>query len=729
MNKFDPKLSWSSSRDNLIESFYRPALKNAVLYQRKAGYFSSTSFVSIVDEIIELIESKGRIQLMTSPNFSSFDKKIFEKSVEEKETSFSQSFFEDLRNDPKGTKQNFAKLMAYMLVNKIQGKPQLEIKIALTNDGKGLFHEKLGLIHYPENNVISFSGSVNETVFGWTKNIENFKVFCSWNDKTSKQAIEDDKKSFNNLWYGNEPNVRIFDLPTAVKEHMLKISPKSDAEYKEILDNVRKAIGYQKELDENSKEILRDYQLEARDNWIKNNHKGLFAMATGTGKTFTALGCINKFQKSEKRTMTIIACPQTHLVDQWKREAMQYNLHVLEKDQISIEREIVCYGENHTWRNEFERIMNDFNERLFSGRYLVQHVVVFVTHKTLNADDFKKFILKVSDAQRLLIVDEVHNIGSKLSTPALLDEYEGRLGLSATPVRHYDSEGTKVLKNYFDKVVFELSLKEAVEKEYLCRYDYHPFYAEFNSDEMDIYDNLTKKIAAKYYARGSNIFKEEEEDYDAEIKRANLIANAQNKLDVLEEITDSIFNIKQTLIYCTSNPSPSLPIGSPTQLDSVKEMLGKKQIVSTSVTFKNPTKDRTLILEKLAQGHYDCITAVRCLDEGVDIPSVETAIIMASSGNPKQYIQRRGRVLRQSKKTGKTKAVIYDILVKPPILDLDLAVSLRERKLVARELLRHKEFASIALNKKSAIDKIKNVATMYKIDFELLDYKYIESME
>ena len=152
----------------------------------------------------------------------------------------------------------------------------------------------------------------------------------------------------------------------------------------------------------------------------------------------------------------------------------------------------------------------------------------------------------------------------------------------------------------------------------------------------------------------------------------------------------------------------------------------KNDIVSTSVTFRNPTKDRSMILDKLAVGHYDCITAVRCLDEGVDIPSVETAIIMASSGNPKQYIQRRGRVLRQSKKTGKTKAIIHDILVKPPLPDEDSDISKRERKLVAKELLRHKEFASIALNRQDAIETIKEVSKKYKIDFESLDEEYIQ---
>lgn len=727
MNRFEPKLSWSSSSDDLISDFYRPVLKNAVIYQRKAGYFSSTSFVKIIYEIIELVERKGRIQLITSPNFSTQDKQIIENSIEGREKIISESFLNDLADDDTGTKSYFAKLMAYMLVNKIDDHPQLEIKIAMTNDGEGIFHEKLGIIHYSGNNVVSFSGSVNETISGWTKNIENFKVFCSWRDDTNKNAVKDDKESFDRLWNGNEPTVRIFDLPSAVRQHLLKISPKSDAEYQETLEKIRQDIGY-KMTDDNTNG-LRSYQLEAREKWVKNDCKGIFSMATGTGKTFAALGCVNSFQKSNIRTMTVIGCPQTHLVVQWKDEVENYNLKVSADDKVLMERYVLCYSENHTWRNEFEEIMNDFNEEMFSGGYLIQHVVVFVTHKTLNSNDFKKFISNIVDAKLLLVVDEVHNIGSELSLPALLDIYDGRLGLSATPVRHYDEEGTYVIKNYFDDVVFDLPLKEAIDKDYLCNYEYNPCYAVLNVDEMEMYNELTRKIAAKYVARQPNKHENNDDNKSIEIKRANLIANAQNKLDILKEIINSMYRIKQTLIYCTSNPSPITPSEDPTQLEIVKRILGENQIVSTSVTFKNQTKDRHLILDRLAQGHYDCITAVKCLDEGINIPSVETAIIMASSGNPRQYIQRRGRVLRQSKKTGKSKAIIYDILVKPPKPNPESVILLRERKMVARELLRHKEFATLALNREDAIAKIKDVANMYEIDFDLLDYEYIDNMQ
>lgn len=726
MERFEPKLSWNSLKDNLVEEFYRPALKDAILYQRKAGFFSSTTFMDITNEIISMIEKNGRIQLITSPKLSADDIDILKKSVEQKDNLISELCLKEFFDDQDETKNDFRKLMAYMLVNEIEGHPQLEIKIAFTEDDQGIFHEKLGIIHNSNGDIITFSGSVNETNYAWNKNIENFKAFCSWREGTDRQAVEDDITSFNDLWEEKEIKVHIYDLPKAVKEKLLEIRPKSDTEFKEIFDRVCSKLGFKAEEIETPRDGLRDYQKEAREKWIENNFRGIFSMATGTGKTFTAFGCMNEFQKSNKQSVTIIACPQTHLVDQWRRVSKEYNLSVPEEDQISLEREVTCYGDNPKWQNELETILMDFDEKLFSGEVLIQNFVIYVTHKTLNSKKFKDYILSIKSGKKLLIVDEVHNIGSELSQPALLKEYEARLGLSATPIRHYDEDGTLTLMEYFENVVYELELKEAIDEKHLCSYDYFPYYAELNHEEMESYDHLTKKIAEKY-ANKSKYPQEEDDGNDPEIKRANLIANAENKLDILQEILNSISNMKQTLIYCTSNPSPVVPFGSPTQLDKVEKILVKNDIVSTSVTFRNPTKDRSMILQKLAVGHYDCITAVRCLDEGVDIPSVETAIIMASSGNPKQYIQRRGRVLRQSEKTGKQKAIIYDILVKPPLPDEDSDISTRERKLVAKELLRHKEFASIALNRQDAIENIKKVAKMYKIDFESLDEEYIQN--
>lgn len=729
MYDFEPKLSWSSSKgDKLTKDFYRPALENAVLYQRKAGYFSSTAFAGIVNEIIDMIKRNGRIQLVTSPNLSTYDKSILKESVENREKMLSEIFLDDLIKDPDGIKQHFAKLMAYMLTNMIDGKPQLEIKIALTLDGQGIFHEKTGLIKLTDGREIGFQGSVNETSSAWNNiNTENFVVFCNWRDDTNKQGIKDIKNDFEDIWNGKATHVRIFDLPTAVKNHLLKISPKSTIEFQDTFKKIHELINPEKK--EEGKEVkpdLRQYQKDAIDNWMENGSRGIFSMATGTGKTYNTFGCISKISKKYQKLVTIIACPQTHLLEQWKKVLVEFNTIMPDDVKVNVDRQIICYAETR-WRPKLEEILYEFNKKTFSGENLISNFIIFVTHATLNSKDFKEYIDEITNSKILLIVDEVHNIGSELSLNALLDRYDYRLGLSATPLRHYDKEGSDALLKYFEKIVYSYPLWKAIKDKVLCGYEYYPRFAELTIDEMDVYHDLTRKIAARM--QNKNLKKNDDDSgNDPANLRANLISNAEKKLEKLREILiEKNWSLKQTLIYCTSHPSPNLPKESPTQLDNVNELISNHHFTVKSVTYRDPTKDRGEILNNLAIGHYDCITAVKCLDEGTDIPSVETAIIMASSGNPKQYIQRRGRVLRQSKDTGKINAVIYDILVKPPRSDNE-SIQEREKKLLEKELFRYNEFASIAINKVKAMEAVKDVADYYGITLAKFDPESINDL-
>ena len=720
----NPEIKWhydTTIGDDLVQEFYRPALNDAIFYQRKAGYFSSTAFVAIVTEMINFIRRNGRMQLITSPNLSTFDKSIFVDSVENREKILSEIFLEDLTNDPDGTKLHFAKLMAYMLTNLIDGKPQLEIKIALTDDGKGLFHNKSGVIHQANHEIISFTGSVNETGYAWDLNSEEFVAVCSWNSEQEKQQAKIIQKAFEDLWNQKNPTVRLFDLPEAVKQKLLKISPKSTIEYqdtiKEILVDIEE---HSKIKDKNivieetpkDKKDLRDYQKDAINNWMENDSKGIFSMATGTGKTFNGFGCINKILKKHPKIVIIIACPQTHLLEQWKKALTEFNNIMPLDTQVHVDDTLMCYHEKK-WRPQFDQITYDFNRKTFSGKNILSNFIVFVTHATLNSDDFKKYIDKLIDTKILLIVDEMHNIGSELSLNSLLSRYDYRLGLSATPMRHYDQEGSDALMKYFEKIVYDYPLNKAIADGILCGYYYYPHYAELTSDEMDVYHDLTMKIAAKMNRKET--ITDPEDTNDPSNRRAALVGNAENKLLVLEEIlSQKNWSLKQTLIYCTSNPSPNLSKGSKTQLEKVNDLLSNHHITVKQITFEDPTKSRGEILDNLSIGHYDCITAVKCLDEGTDIPSVETAFIMASSSNPKQYIQRRGRVLRTSVATGKKFAVIYDILVKPPKYEIQ-DIQSREKKLLAKELLRHQEFAEIAINKEEAYLAIKEVKDLYGI--------------
>lgn len=734
--EFDPKLTWNSSRDDIINEFYKPALSNCVLYQRLSGYFSSSTFANVANEILDFIRSKSKIQLITSPNLSDTDKQLFEQSVLEGEKLLSTIFLDDLENDPDNLKLAFTKLMSYMLTNNIDGKPQLEIKIAIPNTGPGLFHQKIGILKYENGEKIAFNGSVNETGMGWYENIENFSVFRSWGDDTNSQGVVDNQRDFNDLWNDNNEEVRIYNLPQAVKEHLLKIRPESDKEVEETIQKVRelvrnkpiKNIPEPPSHEKAAKIELREYQVTAIDKWIKNNFCGLLEHATALGKTYTAFGCIHEIQKSHERTAVIIACPQLHLVEQWKNEIEKYNSEVAESEKLVIAPQITCNSDFPNWDRAFERILYNFNTApLGTNQYIANHIIIFTAHKTLGLPKFTERILKIKDAKKFLIVDEVHNISPESSKNTLLPDYDFRLGLSATPYRHLDDEGTDILKDYFHGIVDTLDLKKAIhELNVLCHYDYFPYYVSLTSDEMDVYQSLTAQIAALEQKKKKG-YKLTDKDRYPYLARYHLVANAENKDRKLEEILSVEFNdrLDLTLIYCTSFPSPSALPDSPTQLERVKKILADKGISSDSVTYRDKTGLRLHILDLLAKGHLDAVTAVNCLDEGVNVPVVQTGIFMASSGNPRQFIQRRGRLLRKSDETNKEHAYIYDILVTPPIPAQDPEFNLSERKLIAKELLRHKEFAEIADNEKDAIKRIKEITEIFKIDFKRLTYAYI----
>lgn len=757
--KFNPKLTWNSLTDDCINDFYKPALTNCKLYQRLSGYFSSSAFAHVAREILEFIEAEGKIELIASPQLSATDKEIFEQSVLERENLLGKIFLEDLKNDPDNLKLEFSKLMAYMITNIIDGKPQLEIKIAIPVRGPGIYHQKIGIMRYNNDERIAFSGSINETGMAWYNNKENFTVFRSWGDDTNKQGIVDNQRIFNNLWNGSDKEVVVFDLPQAVQGHLLKIRPKSNVEMKNTIEKVRRIINDKTKKDEQEniqgdKPLieLKDHQITARNKWLENDLCGLLEMATGTGKTFVAFGCINKLQKLHQRTTVIIACPQKHLVEQWKKELARYNSGVEESEKVMMEKTVTCNSDYPKWKAEFEEILHDYNvPPIGSNTCITNNIVIFTTHDTLALDTFTQKVLTIKDAKKFLIVDEVHNITSDSSEKTLLEDYDYRLGLSATPTRHMDDEGTGILKNYFHSkecriinpataetcsechkplITYTLDLKTAIHKLHvLCTYDYFPYYVELTPEEMDIYNDLTAKIAQAEGKKKKGEPLTENDKYPY-LARANLVANAERKDSMLDDILTLEFNnrLQLTLIYCTNTPRAEAPQGVPKQLERVKNILFSKGIKSDSVTYKDATKYRGDILSLLQGGIFDCVTAVNCLDEGVDVPAVETGIFMASSGNPKQFVQRRGRILRKNDMTNKKHAYIYDILVTPPRPDPGASISLNERKLIAKELLRHKEFAETSSNEGEAIERIRAVATMFDINLNALNYDYINNL-
>ncbi len=679
------KHCYDSDEDDILNDFYIPALENACKYYRLAGFFNSKSLAIAARGIQGLVKNNGEMKLVTGAILSKEDVEAIREGIEDPEKAIEKMMIKDLDEIEDKFVKDHVRALGWLVANK-----KLEIKIAIPVDDSnlpldmesaersGIFHQKIGILEDEEGNVVSFSGSENETATSWQNNIEEFKVFRSWIE-AERQYLEADLKRFYKFWNGTATRTKIFDIPEAIREKLIKIAPRDFDELN--LDKWR--TKWKKPI------RLRDYQEEAIEKWIENDKKGIFEMATGTGKTFTALGCLDRILKEEKKLVTVIACPYSHLIHQWDKEIDKFNLRI---DRI------IADSSNPKWKRELADYLLDIKIGLRD------RLIVLTTHDTFPKEDFIK-IIKTSTAKLFLIVDEVHGIGAPIRKNGLIEDYIYRLGLSATPRRWLDLEGTEYIFRYFGKTVFSFPLKKAIDKGFLVPYEYHPVFVDLEPDEMERYKILTNKIA-KMYSRSTDDEKKKEILSMLLINRRKIIREARKKYDALREILESLGDISHCIIYCSEN-----------QINNVKRLLLEMKMLDFhTFTMEEGTKplkelgglsEREDILKKFEEGKYSILLAIKCLDEGVDIPPAKIGIIMSSSGNPRQYIQRRGRLLR--KYPNKRKAIIYDIIVGVPTEDLPQELIDIEKRVFYKELERYKEFAESSLNSLECINKVKKI--------------------
>jgi superfamily II DNA or RNA helicase len=673
------KPDYDSGSDDILHQFYVPVLSRAKRYNRLAGFFSSSSLAVAARGISAFIENKGSMKIIVGARLQKSDVEAIKEGKEDPDKIISEIMLGDLKEIEDEVIRDHVRALAWLVA-----KGHLDVKVALVVDNsgqpmdfdaamrRGIFHQKVGIFEDENGNFISFSGSVNETASAWEDNIEEFKVFRSWVEGEVEHLASDNRK-FEKYWYGQTDRLRVYDIPTAVRDRLIELTP----------DDVRSLrIAH---VDE--KPALREYQNEAISRWLENSGRGIFEMATATGKTYTALGCLVELLKKEHRLVVVITCPFTHLIRQWRDNLKIFGFRCLE-----------AFAGSATWEDRLANAIFDFNNGSMSV------LVVVTTHDTFASERFMQAVNSVS-GKIFLIADEVHGLGSPERQKGLIESYRFRLGLSATPTRWFDEEGTVVILNFFEKTVFEFPLDKAIASGFLCKYEYHPYIVELAPYEMEEYKRLTKKIALEYSKTKDNLRKSELLNLYS-IIRQRVIVNASEKYVAFNQILDVLDEPSHCLVYC-----------SPQQIDSVQEILNKRGIVQHKFTAQEDAKERTRLLNSFAEGRYKVLVAMRCLDEGVDVPSTRIAIIMASSTNPREFIQRRGRILRLSE--GKNKAVIYDIIVVPTIWgSIDPEFYELEAKIMKGELRRYTEFARSATNSGLAYAKIAGLASKYHITLE-----------
>lgn len=676
-------LTLDTSSADIMQDFFVPALSRAIRYDRAVGYFSSGWLKIAAVGMIQFAENGGMARWITSPIMSKDDWTAIQIGETAKHDQIlRQCLCNEIDNLAETLGKKTLSALSWMVADGI-----VEFKLAIPRVKleQGNFHAKFGIFTDAEGNQVSFNGSYNDSIQG-TYNYESIKIFCSWK-QTLANAVDDDAKRFENLWSDYDPNVQIYDLPTAMREKIIQLRsterPYSKPAWVRDTAQIYSISATQPATPSLPDSLhLRDYQLQAIEAWFDNGCRGFFEMATGTGKTITALAASVRLYEREKKIAIFMAVPYQHLVDQWDEEAQAFDY-----------RPVLAYQSKAKWLGILHERISEYN----NGYRPV--ISVIVTHTTFCDEDFQAALAKLRGAS-LLIADETHHLGAESSRKHLPDTIPFRLALSATPDRWYDEEGTIELRNYFGKTVFELPLEQAIGVT-LTPYKYYPHLVPLTDEELETYQELSARIVPLLERTDQ---RSKESLKILLIKRAELLNQAENKLQVISELVDENKDLHHTLFYC-----------APGQFDEVLALLGwEKGLRVHGFTADETSKERQRLLKDFAEGELQALVAMKCLDEGVDVPCTHTAYILASSSNPREFIQRRGRILRKA--PGKEFAVIHDLIAVPPdvwTISQDSPTFLSERSIIRRELQRFKEFAGPALNKQKALDVIWEMAKRY----------------
>ena len=701
---------YNSLEEDVIRDFFIPTLSCAKRYDRAAGFFSSSGLAKQTQGICEFVKNGGKIRLIASPQLSEEDIKAIDEGYKLRDEVIQNVLLRSLKEPIDEIESQRLNLLSNLIASNI-----LDIKIAILKSESGIFHDKFGILTDSDDDEIAFRGSMNESENAYYHNYETIDVYSSW---IESERVESKKDAFNKLWDGEDNTVETLYFPE-VKEAIIKNYKKNDSfdisldeqqfgkiqRPKTVHEWYVKIPGYVK---------IRDYQLNAIDKWEENSFSGIYDMATGTGKTYTALASLERFEKRKGDLFAIVVCPYIHLVDQWAEDVEEWGMNP-----------IVCHSQSE--QKDWRRLLLNAYRRYRSNH---KSCICLVTNDTFLSDEFQEVVNNITpDMNAVLVVDEVHNFGASKISIVLPSNITCRLGLSATVERYGDPEGTRTIVNYFGEKCIHYPLEKAIREGALVEYEYHPVIVSLSQEELQEYEKLTKQII-KCITEENGKRTLSDTGQMLLFKRTRLVAGAEEKVNRLKELMQLYTNEKHILIYCGATRGFERYKGEKErQIDIVEKMLGNELYMSTHrFTAEEDNKTRRLIKEGFADGDYQVITAIKCLDEGVNIPNIHTAFILASSRNPKEFIQRRGRVLRPSK--GKTRAIIYDFVTLPrPLNEVKFGDIDSDRALIVGELARIYEFGRFSINSRVASELMEDIKSTYNLDIANEDLEFNMEVE
>ena len=694
------KLSYNSLSDQIVLNFYIPCLSQAVKYKRAVGFFSSNILLQISEGLGAFADHGGKMKLLVSPRLEQADYDAIKEGYTLRDyvnDKIVQNFDFNVGFDQRDDR--FA-MLSHMISSGL-----LDIKIVALEqkNDSAMFHRKVGVMEDADGNIISFSGSGNETFNGYNQNDEDLEVFCSWKSDESENRCSIKETEFDRIWNGSAKGLVTIPFPEVIRNKLLTFEQREGQTFASIDENFKDKLISKclkpKEPVVSEGIKFYDYQKEAIENWVKQGYRGIFDMATGTGKTFTGAGAMCRLFNDKKRLAVFICCPYTHLVEQWADE-LKTNFNI---DPIK------CTGTTN-YEKQLKREILKFKQ------HRSNFLCAIVTNASFQKESVQELI-KMNLSSTLLLVDEAHNFGAGEISKTMGIDYPYRLALSATLERLHDEEGTQKLYDFFGPKCIEYSLAKAISEDKLTPYKYHPVLVSLNEDEYDKYVTLSKRIA-KYHQKDSEL---SEIAKQLLIKRARIVAGTQNKLAALRNVLEKYKNDHNMLIYCGAvkygEPGYERDEQGCKQIEAVLDMLNNDlHIYASKFTADEDAETRANLITAFKQEDLQALVAIKCLDEGVNIPAIKTAFILASSTNPKEYIQRRGRVLR--KFPGKEYAEIYDFVTLPVSLSKttlgpNAAI---DKNLVRKELTRVIDFANLSMNPSESNELINQIRNAFEMD-------------
>lgn len=706
---------YKSDLHNILEDFYLPALSVAAQYDRAVGYFSASTISYAAQALSAFVKHGGQIRLILGAFSDKADIEAVKEGHRMREIAdqLGVEMLAHIESAGDELFQNRFDTLAWLVAH-----GRLEIKIALRE--RGMYHDKVGIISDVAGDKVVFSGSANESTHALLPafNYESINVFPSWRPELDSY-VQPHIESFDRLWENKSSGTAVLDIPTAIKEKLISVArslqytpdPEIEAEISaRIREKVQGVISTpsskpREPLTINGQPfVMKEHQIAALEAWrAKGDFQGIFDLATGAGKTITAIHGVVKLSEAIDGLACVIAVPYQNLADQWVDTLSTFNIYPVR-----------AYVSRANWEDKLREVVHELTmgTRKFAA--------VVVVNRTLKSPEFQACLQQMSGKRLLWIGDECHHHSSRAFKGFLPEYARFRIGLSATPQHYLDEERNERLNEYYGEVVFRYTLRQAIEDKVLTPYIYHPHVVELTPAESDDFIALSEQIG-RLLARQEKAKPVGENTQLTALlmRRARLVGAAANKMPVLRSAIADVRPAPHTLFYCgdgtvETDDDDGTDEHSARQVEAVSMLLDRSGWDVSRFTSRESRKDRDVILDNFRVGIIDAMVAIRCLDEGIDVPACSTAYILASSRDPRQFVQRRGRILRRS--PGKEVATIHDFIVILPENAVD--ENGYAKRLIRSELARVAEFSSLSENRAEAYEVL--APTLRKYDLEHL---------